>query len=137
MSFSLTISFSGELPSGIRNLSYLSSLSLEHNQFTGQIPEQISDLARLNQLKLADNRLSGRIPDSVQRFAAEAFAGNDGLRGAPLDRKCKERVRVRINAASCIGAAVRFIVAFVAVFYFPHWFLFCGSLRTYIFRTRP
>ncbi|RCV28512.1 hypothetical protein SETIT_5G410000v2 [Setaria italica] len=131
--------FSGEIPPGIGNLTYLSSLSLQHNRFTGRIPEKIGKLAQLTTLNVADNSLSGPIPGSLQRFAPEYFAGNGGLCGAPLDRKCKRRFHVRIhirlrriNNASSIGAAAGFIVGFVVAFYFPHWFVFCGGLRPYI-----
>jgi hypothetical protein len=135
--------FSGEIPRDIgNNMSYLHTLNLQHNRFTGQIPEQIGEFGRLVSFSVADNSLSGRIPGSLQRFAAENFAGNDGLCGPPLDRKCKKRFRLRIhlrlrkiNSASSVGAAVGFVVGFVVAFYFPHWFVFCGSFRPYIFRT--
>ncbi|XP_066315550.1 probably inactive leucine-rich repeat receptor-like protein kinase At5g48380, partial [Miscanthus floridulus] len=138
--------FSGEIPRGIGNMTYLNTVNLEHNRFTGQIPDLIGDLARLASLNVADNSLSGPIPGSLQRFAAENFAGNDGLCGAPLG-KCKRRFHVRIRArpvrihlrlrrvndASSIGGAVGFVVGFVVAFYFPQWFVFCGSLRPYVF----
>ncbi|XP_066316703.1 probably inactive leucine-rich repeat receptor-like protein kinase At5g48380 [Miscanthus floridulus] len=140
-------SFSGEIPSGVGNLSYLYQLSLEHNRFTGRLPETMGDrLSRLALLNVADNSLSGPIPGSLQKFSAEDFAGNDGLCGAPLG-KCKRRFHVRIRArpvrihlrlrrvndASSIGGAVGFVVGFVVAFYFPRCFVFCGSLRPYVF----
>ena len=133
-------SISGEIPSGVGNLSYLYQLSLEHNRFTGRLPETMDDrLSRLALLNVADNSLSGPIPGSLQKFSPENFAGNDGLCGAPLG-KCKRRFHVRIhlrlrrvNDASSVGGAVGFVVGFVVAFYFPQWFLFCGSLRRYIF----
>ncbi|XP_066316704.1 probably inactive leucine-rich repeat receptor-like protein kinase At5g48380 [Miscanthus floridulus] len=138
--------FSGEIPRGIGNMTYLNTVNLQHNRFTGQIPDLIGDLARLASLNVADNSLSGPIPGSLQRFAAENFAGNDGLCGAPLG-KCKRRFHVRIRArpvrihlrlrrvndASSIGGAVGFLVGFVVAFYFPQWFVFFGSLRPYVF----
>nr|CAB3475065.1 unnamed protein product [Digitaria exilis] len=129
-------SFSGEIPSGIGNMTYLSALNLQHNRFTGRIPE-------LNLPRLSP------IPASLGRFPAQDFAGNAGLCGSPpLDRKCKKhfhvRIRVRpvrihirlprVNDASSIGAAAGFVAGFVVAFYFPHWFVFCGGLRPYIFR---
>jgi hypothetical protein len=82
----------------------------------------------LKSLDLSGNELSGPIAASLQRFAAEDFAGNDGLCGVPLDRRCKKRFHLQ---TSSIGAAVSFVVGFVAAFYFPHWFFFCGGLRPY------
>jgi hypothetical protein len=58
---------------------------------------------------------------------AEDFAGNDGLCGVPLDRRCKKRFSLRIwlglrrvNDASSNGAVVGFVVGFIVAFYFPH-----------------
>jgi len=58
------------------------------------------DLALLKSLDLSWNKLSGRIPASLQRFAAEDFAGNDGLCGAPADFACG-------YAYTCVGSATR------------------------------
>jgi hypothetical protein len=62
---------------------------------------------------------------SLQWSVAEDFAGNDGLCGVPLDRRCKKRFRLRIwlglrrvNDASSNGAVVG-------------TFLFCGGVRRY------
>ncbi|CAO2182081.1 unnamed protein product [Urochloa humidicola] len=123
--------FSGEIPRTIAGLLYLNTLNLQCNRLAGRIPEQIGDLAPLKSLNLSNNALSGPIPGSLQRFAAEDFAGNDGLCGSPLDRKCKKRFHFklrRVNNASSIGAAVGFVVGFVVAFYSPHWFVFYGSL---------
>nr|CAB3479086.1 unnamed protein product [Digitaria exilis] len=123
-------SFSGEIPSGIGNMTYLSALNLEHNRFTGRIPEL--NLPRLTSFSVADNSLSGPIPASLGRFPAEDFAGNAGLCGSPpLDRKCKKHFHARIRAPQ---ASAGFVAGFVVAFYFPHWFVFCGGLRPYIFR---
>lgn len=118
--------FSGEIPRTIADLPYLNTLNLQNNQLAGRIPEQIGDLARLKSLNLSNNSLSGPIPGSLRRFAAEDFAGNDGLYGVPLDCKCKKRMRLglrRVNDASSVGAAV----GSVAAFYSPHWFVFVFS----------
>ncbi|PAN27135.1 hypothetical protein PAHAL_5G061000 [Panicum hallii] len=122
--------FSGEIPRTIADLPYLNTLNLQNNQLAGRIPEQIGDLARLKSLNLSNNSLSGPIPGSLRRFAAEDFAGNDGLCGVPLDCKCKKRMRLglrRVNDASSVGAAVGFVVGFVAAFYSQHWFVFVFS----------
>ncbi|XP_066308041.1 probably inactive leucine-rich repeat receptor-like protein kinase At5g48380 [Miscanthus floridulus] len=128
--------FSGEIPRGIGNMTYLNTVNLQHNRFTGQIPDPMGDLARLVSLNVADNSLSGPIPGSLQRFSAEDFAGNDGLCGAPLGKCKRARIHLRlrrVNDASSIGGAVGFVAGFVVAFYFPQWFVFCGSLRPYIF----
>ncbi|KAM3353236.1 hypothetical protein ACQJBY_024419 [Aegilops geniculata] len=148
-------SFSGVIPAGIGNMTYLSTLALQHNQFDGGIPAQLGNTSRLISFDVADNSLSGPVPDSLQRFPAANFTGNPGLCGAPLNKKCKKRFRVRIhvrlvrvremfvrirkllhtiNDSSIIGAAAGFIFGFVVAFYFPHKFLFCGRLHPYVFR---
>jgi len=128
--------FSGEIPADIsRRLPFIMALDLSNNSFSGEIPRTIADLPYLNTLNLQSNSLSGPIPGSLRRFPAQDFAGNDGLCGAPLDRKCKERLRRRwmrlglrrVNDASSVGAAVGFVVGFVAAFYSPHWFAFVFS----------
>lgn len=147
-------SFSGVIPASIGNMTYLSTLALQHNQFDGGIPAQLGNTSRLISFNAAENSLSGPVPDSLQRFPAANFTGNPGLCGAPLDKKCKKRFRVRIhvrlvwvrevfvrigkllhrtNDASVIGASAGFIFGFVAAFYFPHKFLFCGRLQPYTF----
>ncbi|KAM3334407.1 hypothetical protein ACQJBY_029056 [Aegilops geniculata] len=148
-------SFSGVIPASIGNMTYLSTLALRHNQFDNGIPAQLGNTSRLISLNVADNSLSGPVPGSLQRFPAANFTGNPGLCGAPLDKKCKKRFRVRIhvrlvqirqmcvrirnllhriNDASIIGASAGFILGFVLAFYFPHKFLFCGRLQPYTFR---
>lgn len=131
-------SFSGEIPSGVVNITYLDALNLQHNRFTGRIPDPETKtyyLTRLSEFNVADNYLSGPIPVYLQRFPAKEFAGNGGLCGPPLDRECKNPFHLhRVNDASSIGAAAGFVVGFVVAFYFPHWFVFCGGLRPYIFR---
>ncbi|TKW18175.1 hypothetical protein SEVIR_5G415600v4 [Setaria viridis] len=102
--------FSGEIPGDIGNFmldSYLNTHNLQHNRFTGQIPEQIGTFARLSSFSVADNSLSGPIPGSLQRFAPEYFAGNGGLCGAPLDRKCKRGVSMCGYISGCARSTAR------------------------------
>lgn len=145
-------SFSGGIPASIMNMTYLNILAVQHNQFAGEIPA--INLSRLISFNVAENSLFGPVPDSLQSFPAANFVGNPGLCGAPLDKKCKKRFRVRIhvrlvriremfvrirkllhriNDASIIGASAGFIFRFVVAFYFPHKFLFCGRLQPYTF----
>ncbi|VAH82894.1 unnamed protein product [Triticum turgidum subsp. durum] len=147
-------SFSGVIPASIANMTYLSTFALQHNQFDGGIPAQLGNASQLISFNVADNSLSGPVPDTLQSFPAANFTGNPGLCGAPLDKKCKKRFRVRIhvrlvriremfvriqkllhriNDASIIEAAAGFIFGFVVAFYFPHRFLFCGRLQPYTF----
>lgn len=147
-------SFSGGIPAIIANMTYLHTLALQHNQFDGGIPAQLGNTSRLISFNVAKNSLSGPVPDSLQHFPAANFTGNLELCGAPLDKKCKKRFRVRIhvrlvrvremfvriqkllhriNDASIIEASAGFILEFVVAFYFPHWFVFSEKLRPYIF----
>ncbi|KAM3334413.1 hypothetical protein ACQJBY_029062 [Aegilops geniculata] len=146
-------SFSGGIPASIMNMTYLNILALQHNQFASEIPA--INLSRLISFNVAENSLFGPVPDSLQSFPAANFTSNPGLCGAPLDKKCKKRFRVRIqvrlvriremfvriqkllhriNDASIIGASAGFILGFVVAFYFPHKFLFRGRLQPYTFR---
>ncbi|KAG7630800.1 Leucine-rich repeat [Arabidopsis suecica] len=55
----------GEIPSSIGNLSHLTSLHLSYNQFLGLIPSSIENLSRLTSLHLSSNQFSGQIPSSI------------------------------------------------------------------------
>ncbi|XBI20777.1 hypothetical protein VPH35_062001 [Triticum aestivum] len=140
ISFNLDLSnnsFSGMIPASIGNMTYLSTLALQHNQFDGGIPAQLGNTSRLISFNVADKSLSGPVADSLQRFPQANFTGYPGLRGVPLDNRCKKRFMVRIhvrlvliremfvrirkllhriNDASIIGASAGFIFRFVVAF---------------------
>lgn len=54
---------SGQLPSGIGNLTSLQTLSLRFNALTGTIPADFANLAALRNLYFQGNQLSGEIPE--------------------------------------------------------------------------
>uniref|UniRef100_A0A7N0ZZD5 Leucine-rich repeat-containing N-terminal plant-type domain-containing protein n=1 Tax=Kalanchoe fedtschenkoi TaxID=63787 RepID=A0A7N0ZZD5_KALFE len=76
-------------------LPYLVYIDLSNNLFSGSIPPQIVNCNYLNGLMLANNRLSGNIPDQISSmgsipvmtnvFGTEAYEGNNGLCGLPLE----------------------------------------------------
>jgi len=78
--------FSGEIPSGIANLSFLNDLKLDNNNLAGHIPPQIGQLDRMKVFTVTSNRLSGPVPVFTHNnIPADSFANNTGLCGKPLD----------------------------------------------------
>ncbi|KAK4418917.1 Receptor-like protein 6 [Sesamum alatum] len=57
-------SFSGPIPSSIKNLTQLVNLDLSTNQFVGSVPS-FAFLKNLEWIDLSGNRLTGRIPDNL------------------------------------------------------------------------
>ncbi|KAF3557685.1 hypothetical protein F2Q69_00015736 [Brassica cretica] len=51
--------FFGNIPSSLGNLSYLTHLDLDGNDFTGELPESLSNLHQLTNLLLASSKLTG------------------------------------------------------------------------------
>ena len=58
-------SLSGSIPSGLGDLSSLTTLDLSGNQLTGPIPSGLGDLSNLTTLNLSTNQLSGPIPSEL------------------------------------------------------------------------
>ncbi|XP_048331968.2 leucine-rich repeat receptor-like serine/threonine-protein kinase SKM1 [Ziziphus jujuba] len=54
--------FSGQIPTGFRNLADLMQLKLSHNKLSGPIPEELSSCEKLVLLDVSHNQLSGQIP---------------------------------------------------------------------------
>ncbi|GFP94131.1 probable LRR receptor-like serine/threonine-protein kinase at4g36180 [Phtheirospermum japonicum] len=82
----------GQIPKEISNCLSLTSLSLDSNHLTGFIPANLSLISTLVDLNLSNNNLVGEVPVNVgSRFNNQSsFAGNPGLCGKPLHRKCGE-----------------------------------------------
>lgn len=80
----------GHIPSSLANLKELECLDLSANKFSGEIPPQLTQLTFLSSFNVAYNQLEGPIPGGNQfnTFGEEAYAGNIGLCGAPLKKKC-------------------------------------------------
>ncbi|VYS56971.1 unnamed protein product [Arabidopsis thaliana] len=57
--------FEGQITSSIENLSHLTSLDLSYNRFSGQILNSIGNLSRLTYLNLFFNEFSGQILNSI------------------------------------------------------------------------
>ncbi|KAF7082012.1 hypothetical protein CFC21_085899 [Triticum aestivum] len=71
----------------------LESLDLSRNNFSGEIPTSLSDLTYLSSLDLSYNNLTGRIPsgrqlDTLYLENPSIYMGNIGLCGPPLERNC-------------------------------------------------
>ncbi len=56
---------SGQIPPELGNLANLAALSLSNNQLTGQIPPELGNLANMTALVLSNNQLTGQIPSSL------------------------------------------------------------------------
>ncbi|CAL0315335.1 unnamed protein product [Lupinus luteus] len=79
--------FSGTIPVTVNNLTHLLTLKVDGNQMSGHIPD--INLPTLRDFNVSGNRFSGRIPESLSGFNGSAFARNEDLCGAPL-QKCKD-----------------------------------------------
>jgi hypothetical protein len=77
-----TNNFSGPIPFSINSLTNLTGLFLENNSFSGPLPSIAAGLIDLN---VSNNNFNGSIPTSLERFPADAFAGNKNLCGKPLE----------------------------------------------------
>ncbi|CAN6452623.1 unnamed protein product [Victoria cruziana] len=77
---------SGRVPFAVNNLTHLKGLLLHNNSFSGAIPA--IDIPGLTSLNLSNNQFNGSVPRPLQRFPAEAFAGNVDLCGPPLPVLC-------------------------------------------------
>lgn len=80
----------GTIPPEIgHRLRALLTLNLARNSFVGPVPDALEAIPSLAELNVSGNRLEGRIPDRLAAaFPASSFAGNPGLCGAPLARRC-------------------------------------------------
>jgi len=67
--------FTGEIPTGIGNLSMIKVLNLSHNSLTGPIPPTFSNLKEIESLDLSYNKLNGEIPPRLtELFSLEFFS---------------------------------------------------------------
>ncbi|ESR61037.1 hypothetical protein CICLE_v10018209mg [Citrus x clementina] len=87
--------FVGEIPTSIASLKGLRTLTLSNNNLRGYIPLTLSNLTVIESLDLSSNKLTGQIPQGAIpqgtqfiTFTNDWFAGNPGLCGEPLSRKC-------------------------------------------------
>lgn len=80
----------GFIPSVLENLRVLGSLDFSSNNLTGVIPRQLTSLRFLEVLNLSQNHFVGSIPRGKQfdTFQNDSYAGNLGLCGPPLSKKC-------------------------------------------------
>ncbi|TYG82106.1 hypothetical protein ES288_D01G060600v1 [Gossypium darwinii] len=78
------------LPPSLANMAALESLDLSSNKFGGRIPSELTKLTFLEVLNLSQNNFFGPIPVGHQfnTFDIDSYAGNLGLCGFPLSKKC-------------------------------------------------
>ncbi|XP_074293673.1 receptor-like protein 47 [Silene latifolia] len=82
----------GVIPAKIGNLKMLESLDLSNNQISGIIPQSLSAIPWIVSLNLSNNNLHGPIPTGNQLqtlIDPSIYAGNPGLCGPPLPKKCR------------------------------------------------
>ena len=60
----------GEIPTGLGNLSTLQTLDLAANQLTGEIPTELGNLSKVRALSLGGNQLTGEIPTELGSLAS-------------------------------------------------------------------
>ncbi|XLT56496.1 receptor-like protein 12 [Arachis ipaensis] len=84
--------FIGDIPSSFRKLSNLEALDLSLNSLSGKIPQELAELTFLEFFNVSFNKLSGPIPENKQfsTFEGNCFAGNQGLCGIQLKKKCED-----------------------------------------------
>ncbi|KAJ4718499.1 Receptor-like protein kinase [Melia azedarach] len=68
----------------------IESLDLSYNQLSGQIPSQLIDLNFLSNFNLSYNNLWGPTPNAGQfaNFDERNYKGNPGLCGPTINRNC-------------------------------------------------
>lgn len=68
----------------------LESLDLSFNGLVGVLPQELTSIYSLSHLNLSKNDLRGHIPEGAQfnTFENNSYAGNLGLCGRPLSKKC-------------------------------------------------
>ncbi|KAL1118736.1 hypothetical protein V6Z11_D01G056000 [Gossypium hirsutum] len=78
------------LPPSLANMAALESLDLSSNKLGGRIPSELTKLTFLEVLNLSQNNFFGTIPVGHQfnTFDIDSYAGNLGLYGFPLSKKC-------------------------------------------------
>ncbi|KAL0006003.1 hypothetical protein SO802_013564 [Lithocarpus litseifolius] len=81
----------GHIPLSLGDLTTLESLDFSQNKFSGRIPWQLTQLTFLASFNVSHNQLTGLIPHGNQfdTFENSSFAGNLGLCGNPLSKKCE------------------------------------------------
>ncbi|PIN01582.1 Leucine-rich repeat protein [Handroanthus impetiginosus] len=83
----------GTIPRKIGKLKSLESLDLSSNNLFGTIPHSLLDLNFIDHLNLSHNNLFRKIPTGNQLQTLDdpsIYAGNPGLCGAPLLKKCRD-----------------------------------------------
>uniref|UniRef100_A0A0E0J0S7 Leucine-rich repeat-containing N-terminal plant-type domain-containing protein n=1 Tax=Oryza nivara TaxID=4536 RepID=A0A0E0J0S7_ORYNI len=131
----------------------LESLDLSRNMLSGEIPSSLSNLTYLSFLDLADNNLTGRIPsgsqlDTLYEEHPYMYSGNSGLCGPPLRENCSANDASKLDGQEiaerdfdpmsfgfghCLGFVFGLWVVFCVLLFKKSWRLcyFCFIDRIY------
>ncbi|XP_050283145.1 probable LRR receptor-like serine/threonine-protein kinase At3g47570 [Quercus robur] len=101
------IKISGNIPTGIGNLTNLEVLDMGNNKLSGHIPFEIGKLHKLHILDLSANNIFGNIPSSLGNFTLliSLFLEDNNLQGSiPLSLgKCQNMMELNLSKNNLNG----------------------------------
>ncbi|XBI14999.1 hypothetical protein VPH35_057499 [Triticum aestivum] len=115
----------------------LVSLDLSQNKLSGEIPSGMSNLTSLSYLNLSYNSLSGRIPSGRQLDTLNSenpslmYIGNSGLCGPPVHKNCSGNdpsIHGDLESSKQEFEPLTFYFGLVLGFVVGLWMVFCALL---------
>lgn len=117
---------SGEIPTEIGNLKYLSVLSIVYTKLEGQIPSSIGHIASLTGIFLKNNLLSGKLPNELGNLTyLTSFDISNNNIGGELPKELAKLTRLVLSPDGFNISNNRFTGKFPDEFYeMPSWSLY-------------